>query len=787
MKEIHSPLVSIITPSFNQGQFIEETIESILTQDYSNIEHIVVDGGSTDGTLEILEKYSKRDPRFRFISEPDRGQAHAINKGLKMAQGEIIGWLNSDDTYLPGAIDKAVNAFNINHNWAMVYGRGYHIDENNKIINSYPVKKYERLEDFFDFCIICQPAAFIRKDILESVGGLDESYHFSLDYDLWIRIAKKYPIGFIDHYLANTRLHADAKTTARVLDLGIPEIMKVSNTHFGTVANNWLYHFLTHHIECGSYWYLNLFKKYNVFGYMPKIKNMNRYADLWIPENFQIDIQINTDYPLEKLLIKGIVNEFEQISFYVSVNDKIVGDYSLENGSFELELPVLSNQSDCRINMISKQHFVPAHCSDTRRLCFLVHEVLPLSKIEYEFYQAFQKGSRYVCNWLSQNRRSTPVLQHVKKIGINLLKLWPGKIGGAEQYIRSLVDYMFSLPDYEIYLFLNHHSYGAFEIKNNERIRKIGIILLNNQKEIDAQFNKWISLLKIDLWFCPLFELMPQNINIPSVVTIHDIQHEFYPEFFPAEDLKWRRTNIEHAAKTANAIIAVSNFSRNTIIDKYKVPSEKVVTIYEDAPKEFNLNQFDNKLSEKVIIKYQLPEKYGLFPASTWPHKNHINLLKALLILRDKYKQAINIIFTGNKHAHPENYRQIQKFIDENELLHQVKFLDYIPQEEMPYMYKNSKFLVYPSLFEGFGIPLIEAMRANTPIICSNAASIPEIVEDSALLFNPFDVEDIAQKILEVLKDQLQKQLINKGKEQVKKFSWEKSARETLELFDKFL
>ena len=125
------PLVSIITPSFNQAKFIEETIKSVLSQDYPNIEHIVVDGNSKDGTLEILKRYaSSLGNRFRFISEPDQGQSNAINKGVKMANGDIIGWLNSDDTYFPEAVKKGVNALQAQPELAMVYGKGYYIDMN---------------------------------------------------------------------------------------------------------------------------------------------------------------------------------------------------------------------------------------------------------------------------------------------------------------------------------------------------------------------------------------------------------------------------------------------------------------------------------------------------------------------------------------------------------------------------------------------------------------------------------------------------------------------------------
>lgn len=168
------PLVSIITPSYNQGKFIRETIESVLKQDYMKLEHIVIDGGSSDETLQILKEYSNLDSRFRFVSEPDNGQSHAINKGLKLAKGEVIGWLNSDDTYLPGAVNHVVNGFLQNPNWSMVYGSANITNVNNEILSKFVARRV-RLNDLFTSCPICQPAVFLRKKTLNELGGIDES------------------------------------------------------------------------------------------------------------------------------------------------------------------------------------------------------------------------------------------------------------------------------------------------------------------------------------------------------------------------------------------------------------------------------------------------------------------------------------------------------------------------------------------------------------------------------------------------------------------------------------
>ncbi|MCL5292010.1 MAG: glycosyltransferase [Actinobacteria bacterium] len=206
----NKPLVSITTPSFNQGKFIEDTIKSVLEQDYPNIEYIVVDGGSTDNTLDILKRY---EDRLIWISEPDEGQSDAINKGFKMAKGEIIAWLNSDDIYMPGAISTAVDFLVKRPDVVMVYGEGYTIDEHGENRGRFPAtQKFNLwlLIHMWDY--ILQPTTFFRKEALFHVGLLNKDLHWCMDWDLWIRIGKRFKVVGIPKYLAYARVYDDNKT-----------------------------------------------------------------------------------------------------------------------------------------------------------------------------------------------------------------------------------------------------------------------------------------------------------------------------------------------------------------------------------------------------------------------------------------------------------------------------------------------------------------------------------------------------------------------------------------------
>lgn len=416
MSTSNLPFVSVITPSYNQGKFIEETIESVLNQDYPNIEHIVIDGGSTDGTIDILKDICKKkselgENRFRFISEPDGGQSEAINKGVRMAKGEIISWLCSDDTYLPGAIRKAVEALKLHPEWAMVYGRAYHTDTENKVIGTYPFEPFDQ-DRLFEACMICQPSSFIKKSIYEQLGGVDEHLFFCMDYDLWIRIAQKYPIGSIEDYLSNYRLHHSSKTVVYYMDVGLSEVFKTILKHYGAISNSWLSFFIKNNYQKGTDWICKKLKTYPIFGHSPFIQHTNRYSDSWVPAHFKISIKADPQNPIYMLIIRGshvipyILNKSSTLICSIYLNGTFLKNYMANSGSFQFAIPISSDEPLCSIEVVTTTWFIPAEWginSDTRALSFMVEEVVPFSTKEYEMYQQLQKGPECVEQWLNEN------------------------------------------------------------------------------------------------------------------------------------------------------------------------------------------------------------------------------------------------------------------------------------------------------------------------------------------------------------------------------------------------
>lgn len=212
-----SPLFSIITPSFNQAGYLDETIRSVLEQNYPNLEYLIVDGASTDGSVGIIKQYSER--LAWYVSEVDAGQADAINKGFSRATGEIIAWLNSDDYYLPNTLATVVELFAQNPDVGVLYGDVLSIDDAGNPINIQRFAQYS-IEDLMQFKIISQPAVFMRRSVLEHAGYLDIDYHFLLDHQLWLRIAQLTSMVYTPQILAAARYHASAKNIAHAERFG---------------------------------------------------------------------------------------------------------------------------------------------------------------------------------------------------------------------------------------------------------------------------------------------------------------------------------------------------------------------------------------------------------------------------------------------------------------------------------------------------------------------------------------------------------------------------------------
>jgi len=389
------PLVSIVTPSFNQGRFIRETINSVLLQDYTNIEMIVIDGGSTDGTLAILQEYAQADSRFRYISEPDRGQSHALNKGFSRAQGSIIGWLNSDDTYLPGAIRKAVQAFLQNPNWGMVHGKCQVVNEHSQAVNTFPSDHADAKQLFYT-CCVCQPAAFIRSHVIAQMGGVDEKLYFCMDYELWMRIAKFHQIGFIPEYFANARIHATCKSMTQWHSIGIPEVFKSLAKHYLSIPSGWVSH-VSQYRGLGV---IELLKQYKTFpSNSARIASMNRFPDLWAPPVLRVMLESDPSNPSHILLLKGsvpgpVAKVTKPFTLTALVNGVMAKTFTVEKPIFAIEVPLDPRTHIHRVDIASSSVVpaIPPQIHNKLVGGYRADEVIPLSHDEFIVYHTFSRS-----------------------------------------------------------------------------------------------------------------------------------------------------------------------------------------------------------------------------------------------------------------------------------------------------------------------------------------------------------------------------------------------------------
>ena len=218
------PLVSIVTPSFNQVRFLEATIQSVLSQNYPRLEYLIVDGGSADGSVDIIKRYAGKIAWW--VSEKDQGQTDAINKGFAHARGDVLAWLNSDDTYEPNAVSSAVGFLNDHPEAGLVYGDANYIDEAGRVIGRFPAAQTDWTRLRRGYVHIPQQAAFFRADLWRTVGPLDPSFYFAMDYDLWVRLARCSEVKYVPQTWASFRLHASGKTI-RADDRCWPEMLRV--------------------------------------------------------------------------------------------------------------------------------------------------------------------------------------------------------------------------------------------------------------------------------------------------------------------------------------------------------------------------------------------------------------------------------------------------------------------------------------------------------------------------------------------------------------------------------
>ena len=230
--------ISVVTPSYNQGQFIERTISSVLDQNVPSLEYMVIDGASTDGTVDVLKKF---EDRLTWVSEKDNGQADAINKGIRGTKGEIVGYLNSDDIYYPGALNDVLAFFEKHPEIDVVYGDADHIDLNDSVIEPYYTEDWD-YDRFKEVCFLCQPSVFFKRRLVKVVGLFDSTLRYCMDYEYWLRLGAVTPFSRLNKKLSGSRMYKENKT----LGSRVPvhrEMNDMLKKRLGEVPDRWIYNY----------------------------------------------------------------------------------------------------------------------------------------------------------------------------------------------------------------------------------------------------------------------------------------------------------------------------------------------------------------------------------------------------------------------------------------------------------------------------------------------------------------------------------------------------------------
>jgi glycosyltransferase involved in cell wall biosynthesis len=282
----------------------------------------------------------------------------------------------------------------------------------------------------------------------------------------------------------------------------------------------------------------------------------------------------------------------------------------------------------------------------------------------------------------------------------------------------------------------------------------------------------------------PFTNVKSYRFKAPQVVTFLDLQHEYFPEFFSQRELKRRRAKFKLAAILATHLIAISGYTKQCVIDHYGISAERIDVVPLASNPDYAPRTEQDKLAE-VKAMHSLNKPFLYYPAATWPHKNHAVLLKALNILVERHSFNGELVLTGISSNHHDAVRLT---ISELGLESQVRILGYLPYEEMPHLFNLARLLVFPSLYEGFGIPLVEAMASGCPVVCANATSIPEVVGDAALMFDPGSPEVVAEAIWSVWNDEAKlSSMREKGLQRAKEFSWQRTVAKTMAVYRRVL
>ena len=377
-------------------------------------------------------------------------------------------------------------------------------------------------------------------------------------------------------------------------------------------------------------------------------------------------------------------------------------------------------------------------------------------------------------------------------VGLNALDLSSGRAGGIETYFRNLLAALQSLPAEEDRFTILCLSPAGAELTLTSpafHLREFawgrpspGWLLRRALRQAGGPdlLAPLVNRLHLDVVHHPFTTINTPGLRAPAVLSFMDMQHEFFPENFAPQELRRRRGAYRASVAAAARVIAISAHVKGTLVDVYGVDPEKIDVVYFGSGPEFRPVDDPARVAA-ARRRHGLDRPFLYYPAASWPHKDHVTLLRALRLLLDRGRFDGELVLTG---VAREASGLVQAEIERLGLRDRVRLLGYLPPGELPELYAAAEMLVFPSLFEGFGLPLVEAMACGCPVVCTDATSLPEIAGGAALLFEPGSPEALADRVAEVLEEpDLRRRLRAAGLARAAEFRWDRAARETVAVY----
>ncbi len=402
------------------------------------------------------------------------------------------------------------------------------------------------------------------------------------------------------------------------------------------------------------------------------------------------------------------------------------------------------------------------------------------------------------------------------KVLINAQLVPGGGSGGVEQFLAGLVHALGCLTDNdEQYILITHPQYPDWvkpHVGPNQRIvaapqRKLGRLdrakqllgpllppadklwhatrrLLSHgsggHDPVVPESNGFLESLGGDVIHFPFQQFT--RCRLPAIYNPHDLKHLHFPQFYSSAVIRWRETVYRAACDHAQAVASESHAVKEDLVKQYGLDSHKIFVVKWGSPTVF-YDEVRNEDLLKIRHKFGLPERFAFYPAQTWPHKNHVRLLEAFSLLRDRYRVCLNLVCTGVKNDH---WPCIERRIRELKLRKQVFFLGYVSSAELRALYHLAQLLVFPSLFEGGGFPVVEGLQEGVPVICSEIPPLREYGGDAVLTFDPHSVDSIAASLARISRDEdLRAELRMRGSRRIRMFTWERTAKAYRALYRK--